>query len=444
MVVPTLPLFTRVVYSSVFHTLEWLAIVPVYVLFVMAATCSMVLLQHCCNVQFHKRFSSWNLKQCLSRGCCKDTKTVFLSVGRLVCVNTFPALFKLHKTRVGHGSQTRKFMFFLDRKVENNLPLIAAFCSIVYCIFCSSAMVFLRYFPVEESGECLEKDNHDRPLFCYINASFANPSLPVDCANYSVTELRELDFECFALTFPGGLGIAVAAALGLVKVAIVGVTICVKITEGCFKMTKNPEKLPKWCCCCRLSCANTVYICLSVCLLVLMSIVSFIFGSVLIVHFSETHSKQPLHVLYYIAYTFLPMLICGPLAYIIQKMKAHCDRGEYISFSADQRPLDPRDWDEESEPPTIESSVTEGQCDEESMGGESGNINGEAPNETEEISIRCRVENEEIQHLEAGRSNTQYYGAIPLKNQAVNDIHNINLGYCSEDFTELPHIHTSL
>ena len=62
-------------------------------------------------------------------------------------------------------------------------------------------------------------------LFCYSNSSLSNSSLPVDCANFSVTELRELQFQCYAIALPVGLGIAVAAALGLAKVVIVGVTI---------------------------------------------------------------------------------------------------------------------------------------------------------------------------------------------------------------------------
>ena len=74
---------------------------------------------------------------------------------------------------------------------------------------------------MEESAECLETDSHGRTLFCY-----SDSSLPVDCANFSVTELRELQFQCYT-----GLGIVVAAALGLAKVAIVGVTIIVKVTE---------------------------------------------------------------------------------------------------------------------------------------------------------------------------------------------------------------------
>ena len=76
-----------------------------------------------------------------------------------------------------------------------------------------------------------------------------NSSLPVDCANFSVTELHELQFQCYAIAPPTSLGIAVAAALVLAKVVIVGVTIFVKVTEGFLKMTKNPpRKLQKVCC----------------------------------------------------------------------------------------------------------------------------------------------------------------------------------------------------
>ena len=52
----------------------------------------------------------------------------------------------------------------------------------------------------------------------------------MDCANFSVTELRAIQFQCYVISILG-LGIAVAAALGLAKVAIVGVTIIVKVTE---------------------------------------------------------------------------------------------------------------------------------------------------------------------------------------------------------------------
>ena len=70
----------------------------------------------------------------------------FLFVGRRLCVYTFPALFRIHKTHSGGGSQMRSFMGFLgflDRKVENSLILASAFWSIVCSILCSSTKVFL-------------------------------------------------------------------------------------------------------------------------------------------------------------------------------------------------------------------------------------------------------------------------------------------------------------
>ena len=56
----------------------------------------------------------------------------------------------------------------------------------------------------------------------------------MDCANYSVTELRELQFQCYSIALPVCLGIAIAATLALTKVAIVGVTIFVKVMEDFF------------------------------------------------------------------------------------------------------------------------------------------------------------------------------------------------------------------
>ena len=115
--------------------------------------------------------------------------------GQWLGVHTFPALFKMPKTESDCGSKKELSIVFLDRNVDisnGTLLLNAAFCSIVYSVFFTSTIVFLRYFPVEESEECLEKDSHGQSLFCY-----SNSSLPVDCAEYSVTELRELHFQCY-------------------------------------------------------------------------------------------------------------------------------------------------------------------------------------------------------------------------------------------------------
>ena len=80
-------------------------------------------------------------------------------------MQAFTALLKMDKTRSDHGRQMREIMIFLARSVESSVKLIAAFCSIVYCIFLIPAAAFLQYFPAKVSAECLETDNHGRTLF---------------------------------------------------------------------------------------------------------------------------------------------------------------------------------------------------------------------------------------------------------------------------------------
>ena len=377
MVVPTLPVIGVPPPIGLFYGLEWLAIAIVYVLFGVVVVSTSVIM---CPVIVQKCIgnNSRTPRQCGSSGCHRCMKTVFLFAGRLLCVNTFPALFKRHKTHSDRGNQMRSFMVFLDRKVESSLSLIAAFSLIVSGIFSTSAMVFFRYFPVEQSSqrECLEKDNHGRSLFCYSTSSSSN--LPVDCANYSVTELRRLHFKCYALAIPIGFGIAVAAALGLAKVATVAITIFVKVTEGYFNMTKKPSrKLQEWCCCkVPRTCANKIYMGLSIVLLVALAIVSETFA---ILYHSHIRTEPLLHKLYHVAYMILLMIMPPPLIYVIYYLEAHCDKGEYASFTADQRPLDQHDWDVESG-----SSMTAGQQDEAGPGGTSSDTSGVAPNETED------------------------------------------------------------
>ena len=316
-------------------------------------------------------------------------------------MQTFPGLFKLHKTRSDHGNQTRKFMLFLDREVESSLLPIAAFYSIVCSIFCSCTMVFLRYFPVEESDECLETDSHGRSLFCYSDSSLINSSLPVDCANFSVTELRELQFQCYAIALPAGLGIAVAAALGLAKVARLVVTIYVRATEAFINITKK-IKLPQEVqnvdiknFIIRLS-VKLIYVLMTAIITIAASYFIFVFGLQFIQVQAETDSYV-LHFLYYMGYLTLPWLLCFPLIFVNFYLVHHCDKGEYISIAADQRPPDPRDWDVESE-----SLESDGKHDVDNFGREWDIINGEGPNENEETGI-SQVS-----------GNTHNYGAIKL------------------------------
>ena len=196
MVVPILPLI-GVVPIVVFQTLDGLALSLVWTLLLAAVVPPGVLLY--LQVRKHQSSTGRIPKQYRLNGLHRCMRTLFLVVGRWLCLQTFPALFKMHKTRSDHGGQTREFMVFLDRKVGNSNALIASFFSIVCIILCSSTKVFLRYFPVEKSTECLEMDNRGRSLFCYNHSS-----LPVDCANYSVTELRELQFQCYAIAVPAG------------------------------------------------------------------------------------------------------------------------------------------------------------------------------------------------------------------------------------------------
>ena len=394
MVVPTLPLIGVAPPLVLFRTGIGIAIALAYVLLTAAAVSALLVskqllipILYCIKPSTRRRTP----KQRGLNNCRRCITSLFLFVGRWLCVQTFPALFKMHKTRSDHGGQTRKFMVFLDRRVETSVPFIAAFCSIVCCIFSTSAAVFFRYFPVEESTECLEKDKNDRTLFCYNNSSF-----PVDCANYSMTELRELRFQCYAIALPVGLGIAVAAALGLAKVGIIGVTILIKVMEGFFMMTKNPQKLPHCCCCCcRLRYANKICVYSSKVLLVIVSLISLSCSIFILLNFLKTDRKNLSQFLHYYVYPGLPILLCGPLIYIVQFLEAHCSRGEYISFAADQRPPDPRDWDVESG-----TSMKAGQHHiATSMQRESGNVNDVLDEKEETLLIEVR---ENIEFTEDG------------------------------------------
>ena len=393
MALPTLPVIGVVPSIVLFQTLEWLALGVLWVILLAAVVSLGVLLRLVVNK------NNKSPKQRQPNSCRRYVKTVFLFVGKRLCVYTFPALFKMHKTRSGYGKPTRSFMVFLDRKVENSLILVAAFCSIICNILCLSTKVFLRYFPVEVSAECFEKDSHGQSLFCYlsnsiVNSSLINPNFPVDCANFSLTELRELQFQCYAIAPPTSLGIAVAAALGLAKVAIVGVTIFVKVTEGFFKMTKSPpRKLQEVCCRNRVNRiqAIAIYSIVSAVFLLIVSLTALLSGVI----YTTFDTDSPfLHRLYYWAYFFLPLFITPHLVIvIIYLIKTHCDKGEYISIAADQRPLDPRDWDVESE--------TDGEDDEAKTGGESNIVNGEPPCE---LSVESESEGEDDEASNAGES----------------------------------------
>ena len=166
MVGPTLAVIGVAPPFELFQTMNWIAIALGYVLLIAAVVSTLVLLKPLLiPILYCIKSSSKTPKQHGLGNCRRCINSLFLLVGRWLCVQAFPALFKMHKTRSQYGGQTREFMVFLDRSVESSVQLIAAFCCIVCCIFFISAAVFFQYFPVEVSTECLEKDNHGRTLF---------------------------------------------------------------------------------------------------------------------------------------------------------------------------------------------------------------------------------------------------------------------------------------
>ena len=244
------------------------------------------------------------------------------------------------------------------------------------------------------------------------NSSFSNPNFPVDCANFSVTELRELQFQCYAIAPPTSLGIAVAAALVLAKVVIVGVTIFVKVTEGFLKLTKNPPwKLQKVCCrnCVSRIRAILIYSILSRTILLIVSVIAPLSG---LIYAAFDADSPVLYKLYYLAYTFLPLLISGPLVVITYLIKAHGDKGEYISIPADQKPPDQRDWDVESE-----ALVTEGEHDEANTGGERNIINSEPPDSCE-LDVESDSDGEHGEATNDGES-CDTKGEVPNETQEI-------------------------
>ena len=258
---------------------------------------------------------------------------------------------------------------FLDRKVENNAGIIFSFCSLAYTIFSLSAIGFFQYFPVAVSRECLEEDHYGQTLFCYstlsINSRISSP--PVDCLQYNFTEIRELHFRCYAIAV-SGFGTGIAAALAIAKVAVVGITVYIRATEGFFKMTKNPPQklkmcfsrcIPQCCCCrCNRKCANKIYIFSSLAVIGLVAVaIIAVYVSILVLHLTRQLGVKN----YYASYAALPFLVWIPLVFIVVLSEGHCEQGEYTSLAAEQKPPDPHDGDIDVE---SGSSMTEEQQDE--------------------------------------------------------------------------------
>ena len=101
---------------------------------------------------------------------------------------------------------------------------------------------------------------------------------------------------------------------------------------------------------------------------------------------SSLASILQIHILY-IPFTTMPTyvcpMLCYPLVIITWYVLFHCNESEDISFSAEQRPPDPNDWDVESESSAIAEQHEWQEQDEDRLGAESDSINGEDPEEPE-------------------------------------------------------------
>ena len=159
--------------------------------------------------------------------CCKrftdKCHSLLLLLARKLNVITFPGLFKELKVRHENRPGTRKFMVLLDRNVEDNCKLIFAFYLMALSIFATALLAFSRYIPVNINGQCLEQDDLLRDLFCYTSES----TWPTDCDAYNDNELDDINFVCYTISLLD-LGLAVAAALGLAKLAEMGISLYIK------------------------------------------------------------------------------------------------------------------------------------------------------------------------------------------------------------------------
>ena len=261
-------------------------------------------------------------------------------------VTMFPGLFKEHKDRYKDRSNnktiTRVFILFLDRRVENNSKLVRYFYFMVLCILFAAVFVFCRYVPTAVSGECLERDAKNRDLYCYTNLTNSYfdyylsdlYSMPVDCAVYNSTELEEMDFVCYAITITD-LGVALAAAGALAKLATVCITIYIRVSAAiCMWSRCNREQY------CGLSakCIYIIYLVLTLLALLVFGIICY--SVLLTIEYSQRPTalmNNPSYLVYAV-YGAVPFMLLVPLLLIMRSLDKHCNQEEYISYCTYQMP----------------------------------------------------------------------------------------------------------
>ena len=282
---------------------------------------------------------------CTNRICTWITN--FLIAGfRIQSVFLFPGLFKMLKAHDKRQSKsrrvTRKFILFLDRRVENNFQIIISFYFLSLAIFITGLLALFRHIPVDISSECLRRDDQDRDLFCYTNGSTWPPictALPVDCAKYNDTygDIEETDFVCYALSYTK-IGIAIAAAAALAKVVTVSITIYIKVSEIVHKKSCIVNETSKY------KCIWYSYNAITVIVLVVVLLSSWSEIATIIVERVASGEGHQLKRTY-IAYALLPLVILPPLTIIMCNFSKHCRQEEYISFCQDQEPPSSDDCD---------------------------------------------------------------------------------------------------
>ena len=297
-----------------------------------------------------------------SSSCCEGNRictwiTNFLIAGfRIQSVFLFPGLFKMHKAHdkmlkahnkmlKAHDKRqsksrrvTRKFILFLDRRVENNFQIIISFYFLSLAIFITGLLALFRHIPVDISSECLRRDDQDRDLFCYTSGSAWPPictALPVDCAKYNDTygDIEEIDFVCYALSYTK-IGIAIAAAAALAKVVTVSISIYIKVGEFVHKKSYIVNETSKY------KCIWYSYNAITVTVLVVVLLSSWSEIAEIIVERVASGEGHQLKRTY-IAYALLPLVILPPLIIIMCNFSKHCKQEEYISFCQEQEPPPP-------------------------------------------------------------------------------------------------------
>lgn len=280
---------------------------------------------------FVAAYSYYFLRHCkCCNSKCSCLLDFFVAASTTLSVKMFPGLFKVHmdwqKDQSGNRIVTRVPLLFLNKRVTNNDTIIANFSFLALAILSSALLAFFRYTPISISEECIVKDGQGRGLFCYTNES----NWPVDCAAYNTTKAEEVNFICYTISM-FHLGIAGAAAAVLAKLATVGITIYIKISECLFKRCIGNKGT------CSLMYYRACLIIMGLLLLALLGTTDqLVIAKINTEQLATAEGRQLRSI--YITYAVLPFMILPPLLTIICNLHQHCHQEEGISYCQCQLP----------------------------------------------------------------------------------------------------------